>query len=246
VDRKTLLGWYVHFFGTYEPEVRDGIRRTLPPGGVAFDIGANVGWHTIMMARLCGAEGAVHAFEPNPSTCRRLRETVARNGLANVRVAELALADHAGPSGFTAPPAGDLWDGTGFLAPAGGELPQVLCSTLDGFVQGQNVPRLDLIKIDVEGWEYAVLRGGRRTLAFFRPKIIFEYDPAYALRCGGTEEGIRSLFSALRYELFSLHPRGGVSPVRRLGPRSGNFLALPLAEDGNRQPADLRRRSLGA
>jgi len=186
VDRGTLLGWSVHFFGTYEPEVQTEIRRHLTPGGIAIDVGANVGWHTLLMAARAGSTGRVYAFEPNDSTRRRLVSAVEANDLAHVTVDGRAVADLVGASGFQAPLAGHVWDGTGRLiaAPAR-EAAAIECTTLDAFVAERHIERLALVKIDVEGWELSVLRGARHVLSALRPVVVFEYDPAYVSRSGG-------------------------------------------------------------
>src|SRR5215472_5962531 len=67
VQPSVAVGWNVAFFGTYEPELREIFRSVLPMGGVALDIGANIGWHTLLMARLVGNNGRVMAAEANPS-----------------------------------------------------------------------------------------------------------------------------------------------------------------------------------
>jgi hypothetical protein len=115
IDRGTLIGWSIHFFGAYEPEVRTEIRRRLRPGDTAIDVGANAGWHTLLMACRVGPGGRVIAVEPNPSSRERLEHAIAINRLTNVRVDARALADREGRRMFEAPPAGDVWDGTGRL-----------------------------------------------------------------------------------------------------------------------------------
>ena len=115
VDRGTLIGWSVHFFGAYEPEVRTEIRRHLKAGAIAIDVGANVGWHTLLMAARAGSTGRVYAFEPNDSTRRRLVSAVEANDFTQVTVDGRAVADRVGASGFQAPLAGHVWDGTGRL-----------------------------------------------------------------------------------------------------------------------------------
>jgi FkbM family methyltransferase len=114
VDRGTLIGWSVHFFGAYEPEVRTEIRRHLKPGAIAIDVGANVGWHTLLMAARTGSSGRVYAFEPNDSTRRRLVSAVEANNFTQVTVDGRAVADRLGVSGSGAL-AGHVWDGTGRL-----------------------------------------------------------------------------------------------------------------------------------
>jgi len=235
VDRGTLIGWSVHFFGTYEPEVQKEIRRHLKPGAIAIDVGANVGWHTLLMAARAGSTGRVYAFEPNDSTRRRLVGAVEGNDLTQVTVDGRAVADWVGASGFQAPLAGHVWDGTGRLTaePSRGAA-ATACTTLDAFVAEQHIERLAFVKIDVEGWELSVLRGARHVLSALRPVVVFEYDPAYVSRSGGTAEDLARWWSDADYELFALDPRRPPALVARLGGRGGNFLALPRGAAGDR------------
>jgi FkbM family methyltransferase len=245
VDRGTLIGWSVHFFGTYEPEVRTEIRRHLKPGATAIDVGANVGWHTLLMAARAGPAGRVYAFEPNDSTRRRLVSGVEANDLTQVTVDRRGVADRVGASGFQAPPAGHVWDGTGRLIgepaqdrregqerqdgqePRDGQTTAIECTTLDAFVAERHIDRLGFVKIDVEGWELSVLRGARHVLSALRPVVVFEYDPAYVSRSGGAADDVTRCWSDAEYDLFALDPRRPPALVARLGDRSGNFLALP-------------------
>lgn len=225
VDRGTIIGWSVHFFGAYEPEVRAEIRRRLRPGDVAIDVGANVGWHTLLMASRVGAAGRVFAVEPNATTRQRLEHAIAVNKLAHVHVEPRAMADREGPRAFAAPAAGHMWDGTGRLA-NDGEHDTVDCTTLDAFTAERDINRVALIKIDVEGWEPAVLRGASRVLRTSRPTLIFEYDPAYVHRSGASGEELADLLHQAGYGLFILQPRGGALPVATLDSAAGNFLAV--------------------
>ena len=259
VDRGTLIGWSVHFFGTYEPEVQAEIRRWLRPGDVAVDVGANVGWHTLLMGARVGPAGRVYTFEPNDSTRARLVGAVEANRFAHVIVDPRAVADRCRVAGFEAPAAGHVWDGTGHLlgqaeragsacghaeATTGssepkhqrqlalGEGPQrqckeVECLTLDAFVAERGIDRLSLLKIDVEGWELPVLRGARQVLKSLRPAIVFEVDPGYVSRGGGTAADLMAGFADADYLVFSLHPRRAAARVMEPGGRAGNFLALP-------------------
>jgi FkbM family methyltransferase len=230
VDPGTLLGWHVHFFGSYEPEVRAEIKRRLHPGDTAVDVGANVGWHALLMAATVGSTGRVFAFEPNDTTRARLTAAIDGNGLTQVVVDARAVADRSGPGAFEAPPAGAFWDGTGRLTRDAVNARRVECVTLDAFVQERGIERLAFMKIDVEGFELSVLRGAARTLATLGPAIVFEYDPAYVSRCGGSGEELTACLSDADYELFLLDPRRPPSAVRRLAERGGNVLALRRAK----------------
>jgi FkbM family methyltransferase len=230
IDPGTIIGWNIHFFGSYEPEVRAQIRRWLSPGATAVDVGANVGWHALLMATIVGPTGRVYAFEPNESTRARLRGAIDANGLQQVTIDSRALSDRIGTTGFEAPQAGDVWDGTGRMtaAPAaGGSGMSVECTTLDAFVEEHGIDRLDLVKIDVEGWEQTVLRGAPRTLARLAPSVVFEYDPAYVVRCGGSAAGLSALFTDAGYTLFRLDRSHAPVAVPTLGEVGANFLAVP-------------------
>jgi FkbM family methyltransferase len=226
VDPGTLLGWNVHFFGSYEPEVRAEIKQRLRPGATAVDVGANVGWHALLMATLVGPAGRVFAFEPNDTTRARLAAAIHANRLGQVVVDPRAVAERSGARPFEAPTAGELWDGTGRLTrgTAGGRV--VECVTLDAFVADHGIDRLAFMKIDVEGWELSVLRGAAHTLRTLGPAIVFEYDPAYVARCGGSGDELTACLADAGYGLFALDPRRPPAAMARLADRGGNFLAL--------------------
>jgi FkbM family methyltransferase len=257
IDRGTLIGWSIHFFGAYEPEVRAEIRRRLRPGDTAIDVGANAGWHTLLMACRVGPGGRVVAVEPSASLRDRLGHGIAINRLTNVRVDPRALADREGSRTFEAPPAGDVWDGTGRLVSDGkvrlkpdatmsvetdvgsgfsriqtrdtGKL--VTVTTIDALVAEHSLDRVALIKIDVEGWELAVLRGAATVLRTSRPALIFEYDPAYLERSGASGDQLVAWLSGFGYQLHVLRPRGAPQRVASLGRTMTNVLALCGEDD---------------
>jgi len=87
------VDWNITFFGTYEPEIRMIFRAVLPAGGAALDIGANVGWHTLLMASLVGSNGRVLAAEANPAVRQRLLENLSLNRFKQAEVLPCAIAD---------------------------------------------------------------------------------------------------------------------------------------------------------
>jgi FkbM family methyltransferase len=151
--------------GTYEPETQRALAQHLQPGDVMFDIGANVGFFTLFASRLVGAAGCVVSFEPLPASVAWLHRHVAENRTENVRVVEAAVSDGSGERRFAPAPSNAM----GRLA-AEGTL-HVSVVTLDDFtVDGLRAP--DLLKIDVEGEEVAVLRGATRLLERRRPTLV--------------------------------------------------------------------------
>ncbi|MEJ7891518.1 MAG: FkbM family methyltransferase [Solirubrobacteraceae bacterium] len=159
-------------YGILEPPVQEALRRHLGPGGVFYDVGANVGFFTLLGARLAGEAGHAYAIEPAPDNAAAIRSNVALNGLeASVTVLERAAG--AGP-------------GTGRLQLVDDQSWSKLAETgehpgTDRTIDVQ-VDALDdlglrpptLVKIDVEGHELAVLAGMHRTLAAHAPVVVCE------------------------------------------------------------------------
>ena len=227
------LGWQVRVFGTYEPELRAVFRDVLSSGAVAVDVGANVGWHTLLMARLVGEGGRVLAIEANPSVRARLVEHLALNHVEHVEVVPCAVGDSEGTVAFRAPDASDASAGDGHVLAAneaaGKDVIRVPTRTLDAIVEASGVERLDLIKIDVEGFEWPVLAGSTRSIERFRPRIVFEYIDEYAGRGGATPRAIADYFAQRRYQLFVVG-RGGPRPISAAcWPPAANLLAVPAS-----------------
>src|SRR5687767_9780556 len=83
-------------FGTTDPLEQDALAHYLGPGGVFYDIGANLGFFCVLAARVVGSTGHVYAFEPHPEFARRVKKNADLNGFENVSVIQAAVADHSG------------------------------------------------------------------------------------------------------------------------------------------------------
>ena len=174
-----------YWLGDHEPLVQAELRKRCRPGAVVFDVGANVGFFSLAIARLVGPGGRVIAFEPLPANIARLKEHATRNALvARIELVETALWSSSAPD---APfQVGRLRQTRGGLVSNGvapvladGETVRVPAVSLDDFVE-QGHPPPDLIKIDVEGGECEVLKGGERLFTRARPALIVEVHHAAA------------------------------------------------------------------
>ncbi len=150
--------------GSYEREQTALFARYVLPGSTVFDIGAHVGYYTLLGARLVRGEGRVLAFEPDPRNAHFLRRHVALNRLENVVFCEAAVGDFHGTANF----AQGTGSGTGHLSDSG-DL-RVPIRRLDDVVRERGVWPTHL-KIDVEGAELQVLRGSGDVLTCARPMI---------------------------------------------------------------------------
>lgn len=165
--KRWVAGSSLHrcWLGSYEFAKQALVAKMVPPGSIAFDVGAHVGFYTLLFSELVGPQGRVVAFEPVPRNIAYLREHIRLNRLANVTVVEAAVAEGGGKAMFSE----GAHSSAGRLV-ADGQL-EVSRVSLDDLVGAQKIPAPDFIKIDVEGAEWLVLTGARETLSQYRPTI---------------------------------------------------------------------------
>lgn len=158
-----------YWLGTYEPQVLDALAARLRTGATYWDVGAHLGYLVAVASRLVGPTGTVVAFEPNPENIRRLRRTIELNDLQNVIVREVALSDRIGQSEFHIHVASSM----GSLLPDSTSTSSIAVATRTADEELKSMSSPDLVKIDVEGSENAVLAGAGRLLER-RPALIVE------------------------------------------------------------------------
>jgi FkbM family methyltransferase len=177
VDLSSNLEWQLWAFGGWEAHFAELFSVLIGAGDRCIDVGANIGIHTVRLARLVGRDGEVTAVEPDPDLLRRLQRNVSLNDVANVRVAQAAASDCRGDMPLYRPSPWDTNRGRAsllrhpYLTGASASVPVV---TLDDLSGGAPVA---LIKIDVEGHEAAVVRGAAGIIEQYAPAIVFEYAP---------------------------------------------------------------------
>jgi len=174
-----IAGTHVRFY-TYTPEelriLESGggaggeervLRRLiefLRPADVVLDIGANVGLYTVFLAKVVGSEGLLIAFEPSRQSYAHLLENLKLNGLVNVRCFRKALGERSGQAWLSS---GRVIGGSSLVHAHEGDGPGEVVDVMEGdrLVAAENLPVPRAVKIDVEGYEHAVIQGLRRTLA---------------------------------------------------------------------------------
>lgn len=206
-------------------------RAALPEDGVVADVGANIGLSALVMAP-CVPRGRIHAFEPVPAAFAFLQANAAADPLANIEpnprslgAAPGSVAIHVGPR-FTA--GSHVVDPSHLMAEQI-ETIAVPLGTLDGFVAERGLVRLDLVKIDVEGFEAEVLAGAARSLERFRPVVVLEVNSfcLVAFRDSSPRRFVEALIDHFPYVIW--FARDG-APVRLLrGPPLHRFIHDHLA-----------------
>ncbi|MGE3077140.1 MAG: FkbM family methyltransferase [Dehalococcoidia bacterium] len=195
--------------------MQEAIASLLGPGDVFYDIGANVGFFSLVASRIVGPAGAVYAFEPLPEIAGAFEENLRLNNVSNVRVLRLAVSDRDGTARIqtTAHPGGATLEGYGTPGDTTGVI-TVETRTIDTLVQELGLRRPSVVKIDVEGAEAAVLRGMPALLSD-HPVIVYELDGATADELETNRQEVELELRRTGYEISEL-PRsyGGTHLVR--------------------------------
>lgn len=174
LDVSDYMQWCAYFGIAVEP--REALYGLAQAGMCVLDVGTNVGETLLNLAKRVGRSGFVHGFEINPATFERCQRNVDRNRLGNIRLHQLGLGQSEGVLALERPTlrntGGDRLRALG-STPATGTV-SVPVTTLDAFVAAEKLDRIDLIKIDTEGFEMNIVRGGRETLRKCHPTLFME------------------------------------------------------------------------
>jgi FkbM family methyltransferase len=204
VDPFDSVGDAIFREGCYEPESVQVFERLLHPGARVVDAGAHIGQYTLVASRAVGPGGEVHAFEPDPATARLLRANVALNRCGNVRVNELALSDQDGTATLHLAAATNIGGNSlGVTDCSTDGCIEVRTRTLDAYLGSG--PGIDLIKADVEGAEWLLLRGAQRVLARAAPHLILEFS-VHTRAFGYERADLADWLAARGYRLYAIGP----------------------------------------
>ena len=176
------VGWQLRTYGAYDAPQMALLMRLAGDAQVVLDVGANIGITTVILGRAVGASGRVHAFEPQRSIFHMLAGNIALNGLDNIEChcmavgaapgeATLPRLDYRSHASFGSVELNRAHQSDARQQAIGGQFDRVPMTSIDAL----DIPRLDLIKIDVEGMEEDVLTGARATLARHQPLMYVEH-----------------------------------------------------------------------
>ncbi len=194
--------------GVSELPVQREISRRLEPGYVFYDIGANVGFFSVIAARFVGPTGCVCAFEPHPCNARAVRENAQLNQLSNVHVFEVAAGSDLRDDELLT----TKWDGGNVLASSlvtsEGTLDRmsVRVVALDRFITDNDLRVPDFVKIDVEGAEIEVIQGMSETLTHYKPIVLYEIDDKERVTFLRRWDELDKVVSSLGYQITRLEP----------------------------------------
>lgn len=207
LDLREGIDFSIYLLGAFEPGTKATLKKLVKPGDIVFDIGANIGAHTLGIAQSVGAFGKVYAFEPTDFAFEKLCRNLALNPEVASRTAPQQILLAASPSDRSESEIYASWplENANAVHPKHrGRLvstSRATVDTLDAFVSRNSIARLDLIKIDVDGHELPVLTGARETLARFHPTLVMEMSPYIHAEHQHSFAEFVALLAAFQYSL---------------------------------------------
>jgi len=221
-----------HYCGTEDVAA---YRKFVKPGGVVFDVGANIGQYSLLASRLVGNTGRVYAFEPDTEVLKKLRENIDLNAPDNIHVVPKAVAAESGRMRFY-PASEEKNQDIGSLLPAKGtcanESVEVEVISLDDFCDINGIDHVDFLKIDAEGFDLEVLKGASQLLDRNPDLIVMaEIAPHLLKLAQATPTDLYSFMKERGFKAWIATRRGRLKPLRnKERPRLLNVFFLPTRQ----------------
>jgi FkbM family methyltransferase len=217
--RFTITDWVqklVYFFGTYiyEKHEIDEWKKCVPGSGLILDIGSNFGFYSLVASRI-NKDVKIVAFEPNPSMFERINHNIALNNFNNISVEQKGVSDRKGVLDFFI--SDDTNTGMSGLAKKSNsreETIQVEVTDIDSFLSENRFPAVSLVKIDVEGNEFNVLKGMKNVLKSDRPVLFIELYNDYLQSFGHSVSEVIVFMRDMNYSCFEFDKRGIMQQVK--------------------------------
>jgi FkbM family methyltransferase len=194
--------------GVWEPNTTHAIKQLVKEGDVVLDIGANIGYDTVIMSKLVGETGKVYAFEPTSHYFDVLNRSLAANKITNTKTFNFGLSDaDAELDIYLGQHSATIHDPEGKAV-----LPKekIILRTLDKVAEEEKLDRVDFIKLDVDGHEPAVLDGGWKTIDRFSPIILLEISAEHYLEAGVL---VWDFYELLKSKGFYIYSEEGMQPL---------------------------------
>jgi len=208
------------------------MKSFVRPGDVVFDVGAHLGFYTLVLSKLSDQHGKVYAFEPNPELLPTLKQTIAH--LPNVKLFELALSAETGESELFVPEDASMASISNWTDGIAGNVHSVSCETraLEEMIEAGEVPLPTFIKCDVEGAELSVFAGARKILdRVDAPIVLFELNRKAMRAFGDSPEDCRQFLVSMKsanYSFFEVRA-DEIKKVQSWDIAYTNILAVPAS-----------------
>lgn len=201
------ISTYLYLFGIWEPHITAWIESRLSPGDVFVDIGANLGYYSLLAAQQVGPTGSVVAIEASPSIFKLLERNVQLNEATNIRCVQRAVLEQQGRVKIYRGPEYNMGLTTTLTTMANCSFEaEVDAGPLGNLLDPDEIEKVRLIKVDVEGAEWSVVRGLEPLLPMLRTdaEIVIEIAPLKGVAYGETPETILSMFRSHGFHFYAL------------------------------------------
>ena len=193
----------------------DIFKNLIKPNSTVLDIGANIGWYTVIAAQLVGPRGQIHAFEPDPTNVNMLKKNMSLNNICNVKIHAVAVLDRDGMIDFYQNPEnyGDHsispWTYQRcFVVDQNYSNPtSIPCARIDNLLSCQEFQNVSFIKMDIQGSECRALAGLEKYLHQHRPPILLEYSPAHIYHAKSSPFEIFAFIDKNQYLPYEVIPQ---------------------------------------
>lgn len=201
LNKESYLDQSIINTGIWEDATTAAIRSLVKKGDIVLDIGANIGYDTVIMSKIIGDEGIIYSFEPTDYYSKVLEKNIKANDLKNCEVVKVGLSDkqeslkiEIGSSSATIHVPDNI-----FLKSS----EQIELDTLENFVREKNLERIDFIKMDIDGHEPLVLEGGWNVLEKFNPMVLLEVNHLNYLEAGYNAWDFYQTLVSKGYRIYS-------------------------------------------
>ncbi|MBY0385218.1 FkbM family methyltransferase [bacterium] len=192
----------------HEPETEVVFKEMAQSCKVFFDVGANIGYFSFLTKQMA-PRSQIYSFEPLPQNINAYKINRELNQFSLMELNEVCVADQKGETEFLIPPPEESgWGRMAHRDLFSGEKIKRSVITLDDFCRDRSISRVDLIKIDVEGYEFKVLKGATEMIEKYRPKICIELNEPCLLDTGTSGEEIFAYFKQRNYQMYALKNKG--------------------------------------
>ena len=216
LDLNEFLQSYLYLFGSYELPTIKFIERTLKPGDFVFDVGANVGYLSLTFAQLIGNTGKVYGFEPEKRNFETLQENIKLNGFKNIHPIKLAVSDENRTIKLYLSKNENQGIHSTILHTdtLSEKYEEIEAVRLDDYVQNQEIDKIDLVKIDVEGAEIDVINGMKNILREKKPILILELvNELQKLKNMTTSDFKKMMHNQFKYSSYIINDKGYLNNV---------------------------------
>ncbi|HQW16558.1 MAG TPA: FkbM family methyltransferase [Bacteroidia bacterium] len=205
---------------------RTSLLKNIQAGMIVFDIGANIGDSVLQIAKKLNGTGSIYAFEPSPDVFQRLNRNVSLNNFNNIETFNLGMADVESQLSFVVEDKNH--SGGAFISKDANNAIKVAVTTIDKFVAEHNLSKLDFLKIDTEGFEVFVLKGGVNTFRNFKPKMFIEVSDSLLKRAGSSAKELIQILNELNYHSVRVDTQENITEDYNFAEQHFDIYCTPL------------------